>query len=87
MILPVQIINLPAFWRVEATDLLAQDAGGWASYEGALAQNLKSTLQSYSSCQTGFMSDVVISSSSPGVEMYERYPFLVLIQTMTVCVH
>jgi hypothetical protein len=66
----------PAFWRVEATDLLAQDdAGGWASYEGALTQSLRDTLQGYTNCQTGFLNDVVVSSSSPAVEALGKISF------------
>jgi hypothetical protein len=65
-----------AFWRLDATDLLAVDDGSdWASYDGALATNLTDTLDAYSGCQSGFLSGVTVDSSVANVVTYGELSF------------
>jgi hypothetical protein len=67
----------PAMWLVEGTDLLAIDSsGGWAAYEGALTtMTLPDTLTTYSSCQTGFLAGVTVSSSDPVIDSIGQIAF------------
>ena len=65
-----------AFWRVEATDLLAMDSGGdWVSYANALSTNVLDTLASYSTCQTTLLPGITVESSVPVVQDYSQLIF------------
>jgi hypothetical protein len=66
----------PAFWRVEATDLLAMDSNsGWAAYEDSLSGSLADTLGGYSTCQDTTLSGVSVYSSNGTLSTYGQIAF------------